>query len=66
MKSTREFLTEQAARGGARVYPHHPIAVYTGSQRPRFEQRTPKKLISRFLDHQQVVSPSPRAPHPQL
>jgi hypothetical protein len=49
MKSPREFLTEQPARGGAEVYPHSPIAVYTGSQRPRFEQRTLKNMNQPFL-----------------
>ena len=32
-----------------RYTPRSPIAVYTGSQRPRFEQRTPKNMNQPFL-----------------
>ncbi len=50
MKSSPDFLAEQTEKGGYRGYPHPPIAVYTGSQRPRFGQRRPKKMDQPFLD----------------
>ena len=47
MKSQLEFLAEHTEKGGsAAVYPHPPIVVSTGSQRPRCTPRRAKNIES--------------------